>query len=83
MVLACLFFLIQRQPAQMKMTGFGFLEDRMMTPQMIDDSVEITRFAIDQDIHVNITINNRTGGNAPIIAQEIAKRFVEEYSANL
>ena len=49
----------------------------MMNPQMIDDSVEITRFAIDQDIHVNITINNRAGGNAPIIAQEIAKRFME------
>ena len=45
----------------MKMTGFGYLEDRMMTPQMIDDFVETTRFAIDQDIHVNITINDRTG----------------------
>jgi hypothetical protein len=55
----------------------------MISPQMIDDSVEITRLAIDQDIQVNITINNRTGGNAPIIAREIAKRFVEEYSANL
>jgi uncharacterized protein YecE (DUF72 family) len=50
----------------------------MMNSQMVDDSVEITRFAIDQDIHVNITINNRAGGNAPIIAQEIAKRFMED-----
>lgn len=49
----------------------------MISPQMIDDTVEITRFAIDQDIHMNITINNRAGGNAPIIAQEIAKRFIE------
>ena len=29
----------------------------MMSPQMIDDSVEITRIAVDQDIHVNIAIN--------------------------
>jgi hypothetical protein len=49
----------------------------MMNPQMIDDSVKITRFAIDQGIHVNITINNRAGGNAPIVAREIAKRFLE------
>jgi hypothetical protein len=52
----------------------------MMSPQMIDDSVEITRFAINQDIHVNITINNCVWGNAPMIAQEIAKRFMEEYN---
>jgi hypothetical protein len=52
----------------------------MMTPQMIEDSVKITRFAIDQNIDVNITINNRAGGNAPIIAQEIAKRFIQEYT---
>jgi len=52
----------------------------MMNPQMIDDSVKIARFAIDQGIHVNITINNRAGGNAPIISQEIAKRFIQEYT---
>ena len=52
----------------------------MMSPQIIDDSVEITRFAINQDIHVNITISNCAGGNAPMIAQEIAKRFMEEYN---
>jgi len=34
----------------------------MMSSQMIHDSVEITRFAIDQGIHVNIAINNRAGG---------------------
>ena len=52
----------------------------MISTQMINDTVEITRFAIDQDIHMNITINNRAGGNAPIIAQEIAKRFIEDHN---
>jgi hypothetical protein len=32
---------------------------------------------IDQDVHMNVIINNRAGGNAPLIAQKIAERFVQ------
>jgi len=73
----CIIRLMRYEEAYKKAFPFDKEIEGMMHPQMIDDSVEITKFAINQDIHVNITINNRAGGNAPIIAQEIARRFIE------
>jgi hypothetical protein len=32
---------------------------------------------IDHNIRINIIVNNRAGGNAPLVAQQIALRFVE------
>jgi hypothetical protein len=49
----------------------------MMNPGMIDQTVEIMGTAIQQEVHINVIINNRAGGNAPLIAQKIAERFVQ------
>ena len=49
----------------------------MLNPKMVEDTAEIMREAINQDVSPNIIINNRAGGNAPRIAQEVAKKFVE------
>ena len=49
----------------------------MMNPVMIDDAVEIIMEGIRQGKRMRLIINNRAGGNGPIIAQEIAKRLQE------
>ena len=56
---------------------FDRLIDGMMNPQMIQETVEIVLEAIDQGVSVNVIINNRAGGNAPMIAQEIADRLIK------
>jgi len=46
----------------------------MLDPEMIEDTVKIVNEAIKDKIQVNLIINNRAGGNAPLIAQEVAKK---------
>jgi uncharacterized protein YecE (DUF72 family) len=55
---------------------FDKLIPGMMTPQMIEDTVQIVKHCIQQKIQVNLIINNRAAGNAPLIAQEITERLL-------
>jgi uncharacterized protein YecE (DUF72 family) len=59
---------------------FNTLVDGMLNPQMVDDTVVLMQTAIDQGIQVNVIINNRAGGNAPLIAQQVARQFLAERS---
>jgi hypothetical protein len=50
---------------------------------MIEDTVKVVNEAIKEKIQVNFIINNRVGGNAPRIAQQIAGRFHSEKQQRL
>ena len=54
---------------------FDQMVSGMLDPEMIEDTVRIVNEAIKDKIQVNPIINNRAGGNAPMIAQEVAKKF--------
>jgi len=56
---------------------FDRLIEGMLNPRMIQETVEITLEAIDRGVGVNVIINNRAGGNAPMIAQEISDGFLK------
>jgi phosphoheptose isomerase len=47
----------------------------VLDPEMIEDTEKIVNEAIKDKVRVNLIINNRAGGNAPLIAQKIADRF--------
>jgi hypothetical protein len=51
----------------------SFLPAPSLDPEMVEDTVKIVRETIRDKIQVNLIINNRTGGNAPLIAQKIAE----------
>jgi hypothetical protein len=51
--------------------------DGMIQPEMIDETVMLMEAAIDEDVHLNISVNNRAGGNAPAIARIVSNRFLE------
>ena len=55
---------------------FDKMINGMMAPQMIPDTLEIMRAGIKEGVFVNVIVNNRAGGNAPSIAQEISRRFM-------
>ena len=57
---------------------FDKMVSGMLGPEMIEDTVEIVNQAIKDKIQVNLIINNRAGGNAPLIAQKIADRLNSE-----
>ena len=44
----------------------------MLDPERIEDTAKIVNEAIKEKVQVNLIINNRAGGNAPLIAQNIA-----------
>jgi len=68
---------VRYEDAYIRAHPFDKLIDGMMTPRMIDETVEIMGAGIGQQVHMNVIINNRAGGNAPLIAQKIAERFVQ------
>jgi uncharacterized protein YecE (DUF72 family) len=47
----------------------------MMNPEMIDDTIQILMEGIKRRKKMNLIINNRAGGNAPMIAQQIAREL--------
>ena len=59
---------------------FNALVDGMLDPRMIDETTDVMKEAIARDIHINVIINNRSGGNAPLIAQRIATQFLDTLS---
>jgi hypothetical protein len=55
---------------------FDKLVDGMLNPEMVEDAVRLILTGINRKVRVNLIINNRAGGNAPMIAQQIAERFI-------
>ena len=57
---------------------FSHLIDGMMSPDMVEDTVEIVRGEVKAGRRVYLIVNNRSGGNAPQIARLIAERVAED-----
>ncbi|MBN2032667.1 MAG: DUF72 domain-containing protein [Deltaproteobacteria bacterium] len=68
---------VRYEEAFIKAFPFDRLIDGMMSPGMVEDTVAIMKAAIDQGVHANVIINNRAGGNAPLIAQRVAENFLQ------
>jgi hypothetical protein len=66
------------EDAYAKAYPFDRLIEGMLQPEMVRETVEIVKTAIEKGVLVNLIINNRAGGNAPLIAQAIAEIFGEE-----
>ncbi|MBF0495026.1 MAG: hypothetical protein HQK58_00395 [Deltaproteobacteria bacterium] len=68
------------EDAYLKTFPFDKMIDGLLSSRMLDDTAAIMRSAIDQGCHVNVAVNNRAGGNAPIIAQLLSKGFLDSLS---
>jgi len=56
---------------------FDKLVDGIMNPEMISETVDIMRVGIREGVGVNVILNNRAGGNAPLIARDLADKFLK------
>ncbi len=54
----------------------------MATPGMIEETVDLMGTAVDRKARLNVIVNNRAGGNAPLLAREVASRFNARESAD-
>ena len=66
---------LRYEDAYVKAFPFNKLIEGMLQPRMIEDTIELMHTAIERDIQLNLIINNRSGGNAPLIARQIAEQF--------
>lgn len=64
------------EDAYAKAHPFDKIVPGMLSREMIGDTVGLMRHAVEVNVRMNVIINNRAGGNAPLIAQKVAKNFL-------
>jgi len=55
---------------------FNALIKGMQSPGMVRDTTELIKRGIEKKVRINVIVNNRAGGNAPLIAQQVAREFL-------
>ena len=63
------------EDAYAKAQPFNKLVDGMLQPHMVKEAAGFMLEATEKGIETSVIINNRAGGNAPIIAQKVAEEF--------
>ena len=66
---------VRYEDAYARAHPFSALVDGMLDPKMVEETVELMRTAVDRGGQVYVIVNNRAGGNAPLIARQVAERF--------
>jgi len=49
----------------------------MLRHEMVEETASLMKTGIEDGVQMNIIINNRAGGNAPLIARHVAERFIK------
>jgi uncharacterized protein YecE (DUF72 family) len=65
------------EEAYLKAYPFDKLVEGMMSPRMPEETAEVMVAALKEGMQGNVIINNRAGGNAPLIAQKVAEKFIQ------
>lgn len=55
--------------------------DGMMSGDMVRDTAKIMKAATESEVDISVIVNNRAGGNAPLVAAEVAREFLALQSA--
>ena len=55
---------------------FDKLVDGLFQPKMVEEAVTLVQEILAQDAVVYLIINNRAGGNAPMITKKVVERFI-------
>jgi hypothetical protein len=63
--------------AYAKAHPFDKLVEGILQPDMIRETADIMRRAITDGVETSVLVNNRAGGNAPLIAQKLAEEFLK------
>jgi hypothetical protein len=70
------------EDAYEKAFPFDKLIEGMVQPRMIEETVRLMHAGIERQIQMNIIINNRSGGSAPLIARQVAEQFQNSKEKN-
>jgi uncharacterized protein YecE (DUF72 family) len=67
---------VRYEDAYARAHPFNALVKGMQTPGMVEDTTRIMEAAIEAGTRITVIINNRASGNAPLLAQQIARTFL-------
>lgn len=70
------------EDAYAKAHPFDRLVEGMATPRMIEETVGLMEQGIEKKARMNVIVNNRAGGNAPLMARQIVNRFAARKGAD-
>lgn len=70
---------VRYEDSYTKAYPFDKMVKGMMNPEMIPETVEIMNAGLIKGVCVNVIVNNRAGGNAPLIAKELTSKFLESW----
>ena len=65
------------EAAYEKAHPFDTLVEGMLRHEMVEETVSLMKTGIEENVQMNIIINNRAGGNAPLIARHITEHFIK------
>jgi uncharacterized protein YecE (DUF72 family) len=68
---------VRYEDAYARAHPFNALVNGMLDPKMVEETGELMRTAVDRGVEIDVIANNRAGGNAPLIARQVAARFLE------
>ncbi len=71
---------VRYEDAYTRAHPFSALVDGMLNHRMIKEPADLMQTAVNQGSQINVIINNRYGGNAPLTAQHIARQFLSTIS---
>jgi uncharacterized protein YecE (DUF72 family) len=66
---------VRYEDAYAKAWPFDRLVDGMLSERMLDETAAIVRRVVEADRRVAVIVNNRAGGNAPLIAERLVERI--------
>ncbi|MBN2568922.1 MAG: DUF72 domain-containing protein [Deltaproteobacteria bacterium] len=64
------------EDAYAKAYPFDKVVEGMLLPEMVKETSDLMHSAIRDSVEISVFINNRAGGNAPVIAQRVAEHFL-------
>ncbi len=67
---------VRYEEAYARAHPFSNLVEGMMSQNMIPDTLRLVRAALSAGVRPHVIINNRAGGNAPLIARQIAQALL-------
>ena len=68
---------VRYEEAYARAYPFDTSRDGMMSCGMVEDTVHIMRDVLEHNATVTVIVNNRSGGNAPLVAAGIVEQFRE------
>jgi hypothetical protein len=71
------------EDAYAKAYPFDKMVDGMMQDEMVMEAIAINKVAAEKATTMDVIINNRAGGNAPLIAREFVNKYIGSQALNL